>query len=78
MKKKILLFSVLLALFACNNKPKTNPEATPQEPKAPITVSEAIRVLSDSIDMDSTNAHLYLNRAKAYFANEQTRGLEVE
>ena len=71
MKKKILLFSVLLALFACNNKPKTNPKATSQEPKAPITVSEAIRVLSDSIDMDSTNAHLYLNRAKAYFANEQ-------
>ena len=71
MKKKILLFSVLLALFACNNKPKTYSEATSQEPKAPMTVSEAIRVLSDSIDMDSTNAHLYLNRAKAYFANEQ-------
>lgn len=71
MKKPILFLGLFLALFACNNKPKTNPETTPQEPKAPITVSEAIRVLSDSIAMDSTNAHLYLNRAKAYFANEQ-------
>ena len=71
MMKKLLLFSVLLALFACNNTPKPEQETKPQEPKAPVTVNEAIQILTDSIAMDSTDAHLYLNRAKAYFANEQ-------
>ena len=71
MMKKLLLFSVLLALFACNNKPKPEQETKLQEPKAPVTVTEAIQLLSDSIAMDSTDAHLYMNRAKAYFANEQ-------
>ena len=71
MKKTILFLGLLLALFACNNTPKPETENTPQEPKAPVTVNEAIQILSDSIAMDSTNAHLYVSRAKAYFANEQ-------
>ena len=71
MKKNILLLGLLLALFACNNTPKPEQETTSQEPNAPVTVSQAIQLLTDSIAMDSTNAHLYLNRAKAYFANEQ-------
>ena len=71
MKKSILFLGLLLALFACNNTPKPETNDKPQEPKAPVTVTEAIRLLSDSIAMDSTNARLYFNRAKAYFANEQ-------
>ena len=71
MKKNILFLGLLLALFACNNTPKPETNDKPQEPKAPVTVTEAIRLLSDSIAMDSTNARLYFNRAKAYFANEQ-------
>jgi superkiller protein 3 len=34
-------------------------------------VNEAIQLISDSIVMDSTNASLYVHRAKAYFASEQ-------
>ena len=71
MKKNILFLGLLLALFACNNSSKPETENTPQEPKAPVTVNEAIQILSDSIAMDSTDAHLYVSRAKAYFANEQ-------
>lgn len=71
MKKNILFLGLLLALFACNNTPKPETNDKPQEPKAPVTVTEAIRLLSDSIAMDSTNARLYFTRAKAYFANEQ-------
>lgn len=69
--KSILFLGLLLALFACNNTPKPETNDKPQEPKAPVTVTEAIRLLSDSIAMDSTNARLYFTRAKAYFANEQ-------
>ncbi len=71
MKKNLLFLGLLLALFACNNTPKLEQENTQHEPKAAVTVSEAIQLLTDSIAMDSTNAHLYLSRAKAYFANEQ-------
>ena len=71
MKKNILFLGLLLALFACNNTPKPETNNTTQEPAAPITLTEAIHLLSDSIAMDSTNAHLYVSRAKAYFANEQ-------
>jgi superkiller protein 3 len=71
MKRTILAIVALLALFACNNTPKPEPETTPQEPVAPMTVGKAIQLLTDSIAMDSTNADLYLSRAKAYFANEQ-------
>ena len=71
MKKTILFIGLLLAFFACNNTPKPEKEPTPQEPKAPVTVTEAIQLLTDSIAMDSTDAHLYVSRAKAYFANEQ-------
>ena len=69
--KSILFLGLLLTLFACNNAPKPEPEVTPNEPMGPVTVTEAIRLLSDSIAMDSTDAHLYVSRAKAYFANEQ-------
>lgn len=71
MKKTLLAIVALLALFACNNTPKPEPKTTPDEPMAPVTVNKAIQILTDSIAMDSTNARLYLNRAKAYFANEQ-------
>ena len=71
MKKTILFLGLLLALFACNNTSKPEQENTQQEPTAPVTVNEAIQILSDSIAMDSTDAHLYVSRAKAYFANEQ-------
>lgn len=71
MKKTLLAIVVLLAFFACNNTPKPEPNDTPDEPTAPVTVNEAIRLLTDSIAMDSTNAHLYQSRAKAYFATEQ-------
>ena len=70
-KKSILFLGLLLALFACNNTPKPETGNTTQEPTAPVTVTEAIQLLSDSIAMDSTDAHLYVSRAKAYFANEQ-------
>ena len=71
MKKNILFLGLLLALIACNNTPKPKTENTTQEPAAPVTVSEAIQQLTDSIALDSTNAILYRNRARAYFANEQ-------
>ena len=71
MKKSILFFGLLLALLACNNSPKPKTDNTPQDLKEPVTVNEAIQLISDSITMDSTNAILYVHRAKAYFANEQ-------
>lgn len=71
MKKNLLFLGLLLALFACDNTPKPETDNTTQEPMAPVTVTEAIQLLSDSIAIDSTDAHLYVNRARAYFANEQ-------
>ena len=71
MKKNILFLGLFLALFACNNTPKPEQETKTQEPVAPVTVTAAIQSLTDSIAMDSTDARLYANRAKAYFANEQ-------
>ena len=71
MKKTILFLGLLIALFACDNTPKPDTDNTPKEPTAPVTVNEVIQLLTDSIAMDSTNAHLYQSRAKAYFANEQ-------
>lgn len=71
MKKNLLLFGLLLALFACDNTPKPETDNTIKEPETTVTVNEAIQLLTDSIAMDSTNAHLYVHRAKAYFANEQ-------
>ena len=71
MKKNLLFLGLLLALFACNNTPKPETDNKPQAPTAPKSVTEAIQLLTDSIAMDSTDAHLYVSRAKAYFANEQ-------
>ena len=62
---------MLLALFACDNTPKPETDNTTTEPVTSVTVSEAIQLLTDSIAMDSTTARLYMNRAKAYFADEQ-------
>ena len=77
MKKNLLLFSLLFALFACNNsKPKE--EVKPEEAPTPITVSEAIRLISDSISHDSTNALLYLHRAQAYMSNEQVGSAMID
>lgn len=69
MKKTLLLCGLLLVLFACNNKPKE--EVKPEGEPTPVTVSEAISRISDSIALDSTNALLYLHRAQAYLAKEQ-------
>ena len=71
MKKTLLSLCLLLALCACNNTPKPEPTETLQEPNAPVTVNEAIQLLTDSIATDSTNARLYVSRAKAYYATEQ-------
>lgn len=71
MKKNILFFGLLFALFACDNTPKPETDPTTPEPTAHVTVDDAIQLLSDSIAMDSTNARLYMRRAKAYFATEQ-------
>ena len=71
MKKNLLFLGLLLALFACNNKPKPETDNISHEPKAPVSVNDAIQLLTDSIAMDSTNARLYVSRAKAYFASEQ-------
>ena len=69
--KSILFLGLLLALFACNNTPKPETNNTAKEPTAPVSVDDAIQLISDSIAMDSTNASLYVHRAKAYFASEQ-------
>lgn len=69
--KKPLFIGLLLTLFACNNTPKPETSNTTDEPTAPVTINEAIQMLTDSIVKDSADAHLYLSRAKAYFANEQ-------
>lgn len=71
MKKNLLFLGLLLALFACNNTPKPETNDKPQATTTPKSVTEAIQLLTDSIAMDSTDAHLYVSRAKAYFANEQ-------
>ena len=71
MKKTILFLGLLLVLFACDNTPKPETDNTTKEPTTPVTVNEAIQLLTDSIAMDSTNARLYVSRAKAYFADEQ-------
>lgn len=70
MKKNLLCFGLLFALIACNNTPKPEENTTAKEP-ATVTVTAAIQQYTDSIALDSTNAQLYKNRAKAYFANEQ-------
>lgn len=70
MRDKFLIIGLLLLLFGCNgNKPA--PSETTEESNEPITVTAVIQQYTDSIAMDSTNARLYRNRAKAYFANEQ-------
>ena len=71
MKKNLLFLGLLLALLACNNSPKPKTDNAPQDVKEPVTVSDAIQMISDSIAMDSANANLYVHRAKAYFASEQ-------
>jgi len=77
MKKNLLLFSLLLTLFACNNnKPKE--EVKPQEEPTPITVLEAIQRFTDSIALDSTNATLYWHRAQAYLAKDQVGAAMID
>jgi len=71
MKKTLLFLGILLSLFACDNTLKPETDNKPEQTTEPVTVTEAIRLLTDSIAMDSTNARLYKDRARAYFANEQ-------
>ena len=77
MKKNLLLFTLLLALFACNNTPPKQ-EMKPDDEQTPVTVSEAISRISDSIAQDSTNALLYLHRAQAYLAKEQVGAAMID
>lgn len=70
MKKNLLFLGLLLAFFACNNK-STNQENNSQGSANKFAITQAIKLYSDSIAMDSIDAHLYLNRAGAYYANEQ-------
>ena len=67
---------VVVAMVACNDKPKTTEPATNED--EPITVNSAITMLSDSIAMDSTRAELYVKRAQAYLANEQVGAAMVD
>ena len=67
---------VVVAMVACNDKPKTTEPATSED--EPITVNSAITMLSDSIAMDSTRAELYVKRAQAYVANEQVGAAMVD
>lgn len=67
---------VVVAMVACNDKPKTAEPATNED--EPITVNSAITMLSDSIAMDSTRADLYVKRAQAYVANEQVGAAMVD
>ena len=71
MKKNLFFIAILLAFVACNNNPKPEPKETPTAPEAPVTVTEAIAQLTDSIAADSLNGLLYRHRAQAYLANEQ-------
>ena len=71
MKKNLLIISILLFFIACNNDPKPEPKESATQPEAPITVTEAIACMTDSIAADSLNGLLYRHRAQAYLANEQ-------
>lgn len=78
MKKNLLFIGLVLALFACNNGPKTEPTEKPDAPTAPVTVSEAIVRLTDSINADSTNALLYVHRAQAYLMEDRAGAAMVD
>ena len=78
MKRNLLFLGLLLALFACNNAPKPVTNEQPQAQDNPVTVSEAIRLMTDSIAADSLNARLYRNRAQAYLANEQVGAAMID
>lgn len=69
MKKIFLLLGICLAFAACNDKPKKTVNQ-PADEETVITGSP-IALYSDSIAQDSLRADLYLNRARAYMADEQ-------
>lgn len=69
MKKIFLLLGICLAFAACNQKPKELVEQ-PTDQEAVIPGSP-IALYTDSIAQDSLRADLYLNRARAYMAEEQ-------
>jgi len=78
MKKNLLIFSVLLAFFACNNTPKPEPQEKPNETEVPVTVDKVIQSLTDSIALDSTNALLYQHRAQAYLNKDQVGAAMID
>ena len=69
MKKLFLLFGICLAFAACNEKPKETVEQ-PTDVKT-VAPGSPIAIYTDSIAQDSLRADLYLNRARAYMAEEQ-------
>lgn len=69
MKKLFILFGICLAFAACNDKPKeTIEQSTDEQTVAP---GSPIAIYTDSIAQDSLRSDLYLNRARAYMAEEQ-------
>ena len=76
MNKNLLIISLLLAFFACENQPES--QDTPKEPSAPATVGETIQRISDSIAADSTNALLYTHRAQAYLSEDKVGAAMVD
>lgn len=77
-RRNLWIMGVLLALFACNGKTPKPVEPQHQDQPTAVTVSEAIERYNDSIANDSTNAMLYLHRAKAYLANEQVGAAMID
>lgn len=75
MKKLFLSLLVLAAMVACTEKPKP---VEPESDETPVTVSETVKMFTDSIAIDSTRADLYVQRAKAYLSNEQVGAAMID
>ena len=69
MKKLFLLLGISLLFVACNEKTKKTVEQTSD--KETVISGSPIALYTDSIAQDSLRADLYLNRARAYMAEEQ-------
>ncbi len=75
MKKLFMSLLVVAMLAACTDKPKPTEE---NKEDMPVTVSNAIALLTDSIALDSTRAELYTQRAQAYLSNEQVGAAMID
>ncbi|MBU1369518.1 MAG: tetratricopeptide repeat protein [Bacteroidetes bacterium] len=67
---RLYILSFLLIFFAsCNNN--SAPEVKTETPERSEKLQDPIRILSDSIAVDSTNAELFVRRAQLYFEEER-------